>query len=98
MHQQNIGLGLAEPVSASPTIEQRRAQTHRRAESALPAGARRTGPAGAGLLAQGGGIVGDLAQNVFERAEAMGLNKALGTLGELRVRFLFFPTSSKRSQ
>lgn len=46
---------------------------------------RKTVPA-ATLLAEGGGIVGDIAKNVYGRAEALGINKALfGTFEGIRV-------------
>lgn len=45
------------------------------------------GAAAAALLAEGGGIVGDIAKGVYGRAEALGINKALfGTFNEIRVR------------
>lgn len=41
-----------------------------------------------GLLAEGGGLVGELAKGVYGRAEALGINKALfGTFNEIRVSY-----------
>ena len=81
IRRENAELGLATTAPpASPTTP--RHSHHRRAESALPGGRRPVAVNAAGLIASG---VGGLASGVYERAEALGLNRALlGAYGELR--------------
>ena len=49
------------------------------------------GSTAAALLAEGGGFVGEIAKGVYDRAEALGINKAFfGTFNDIRVRRRFY--------
>lgn len=71
--------------------DQRRRRGHGKTISASAGPGGMAGAAAAALLAEGGGIVGDIAKGVYGRAEALGINKAFfGTFNEIRVSRLRF--------
>lgn len=96
---QNIAMGAVAGVASGEDDSEgedergyRRQHPSAQRLARLPNGGPQVGTAAA-LLAEGGGIVGDIAKGMYDRAEALGLNKALfGTFSEIRVRPRPLPT------